>query len=359
MGRKIKNYSTSAEVGGNDRWIGSDASAQNATMNFTPDRLSLYYARNGYVEPGRLSILLTYQDFNHDSKGVFNTTADPHATPVVLEIPNLTTVYVSKLDNNRIDQTIIWEYYKDGIIKIITPETYKASSFGIFTLKEVETYTENDNYLVLTLEHTAGPEFAKITPGDVVSLTPIGIPGSGGGINVVANPTEPATEELNTLEVGSTVYEIPVPPMEDVYYDDVIDIPIQRNRLVNKFTVTGTRGNVVPAGANAEFATITIRNDYIPGVDGSFTFIPDVTFQTYGFTALFSQVFTGSNLTEYITQIGNECSRFIRTNNLGWCNNNCIIEWRTSIKYYIRHGCYYSYQLSVLCNRNKSRSYGN
>ena len=93
-----------------------------------------------------------------------------------------------------------------------------------------------------------------------------------------------------------------------VEYDDVLDIPIQRNRLVNIFTVTGTRGNVVPAGANAEFATITIRNDYIPGVDGSFTFIPDVTFQTYGFTALFSQVFTGSNLTEYITQIGNEAA---------------------------------------------------
>ena len=93
-----------------------------------------------------------------------------------------------------------------------------------------------------------------------------------------------------------------------VEYDDVLDIPIQRNRLVNIFTVTGTRGNVVPAGANAEFATITIRNDYIPGVDGSFTFIPDVTFQAYGFNALFSQVFTGSNLTEYITQIGNEAA---------------------------------------------------
>ena len=93
-----------------------------------------------------------------------------------------------------------------------------------------------------------------------------------------------------------------------VEYDNVLDIPIQRNRLVNIFTVTGTRGNVVPAGANAEFATITIRNDYIPGDDGSFTFIPDVTFQAYGFNALFSQVFTGSNLTEYITQIGNEAA---------------------------------------------------
>ena len=93
-----------------------------------------------------------------------------------------------------------------------------------------------------------------------------------------------------------------------VYYDDVVDIPIQRNRLVNIFTVTGTRGNIVPAGSNDEFAVITFRNDYDPGVDGVFTFIPDVTFQAYGFSALFSQPFTGSTITEYITQVGNEAA---------------------------------------------------
>ena len=93
-----------------------------------------------------------------------------------------------------------------------------------------------------------------------------------------------------------------------VEYDNVLDIPIQRNRLVNKFTVTGTRGNVVPSGSNVEFVKITIRKDYDVAGNGSFTFIPDVTFQAYGFAALFSQPFTGSNTTEYITQIGNDSS---------------------------------------------------
>ena len=93
-----------------------------------------------------------------------------------------------------------------------------------------------------------------------------------------------------------------------VYYDDVIDIPIQRNRVVNIFTVTGTRGNVVPSGSNQEFATITIRNDYDVAGNGSFTFIPDVQFTIYGLKAIFNRSFTGSNLTEYITQIGNDAA---------------------------------------------------
>ena len=138
-----------------------------------------------------------------------------------------------------------------------------------------------------------------------------GAPGAAGidgkdGVGI-SNITEVDGALLITLTNGTVQGPFPIPGGSGgtVYYDDVVDIPIQRNRLVNIFTVTGTRGNVVPAGANAEFATITIRNDYIPGDDGSFTFIPDVTFQAYGFTALFSQVFTGSNLTEYITQIGN------------------------------------------------------
>ena len=135
---------------------------------------------------------------------------------------------------------------------------------------------------------------------------PFPIPG-GGGTTVVANPTEPATEDLTKLEVGDTVYGI-TGSGGAVEYDNVLDIPIQRNRLVNIFTVTGTRGNVVPAGSNDEFAVITFRNDYDPGVDGVFTFIPDVTFQAYGFTALFSQPFTGANITEYITQVGTEAA---------------------------------------------------
>ena len=124
----------------------------------------------------------------------------------------------------------------------------------------------------------------------------------------ITNITEVDGALVITLTNGTTQGPFPIPGGGVVEYDNVLDIPIQRNRLVNIFTVTGTRGNVVPAGANAEFATITIRNDYIPGGDGSFTFIPDVTFQAYGFNALFSQVFTGSNLTEYITQIGNNAA---------------------------------------------------
>ena len=216
MGRKIKDYGNVAVVGGKDKWIGTDISKGNNTMNFTPDSLSLYYIKNGYVEPGRLSIILTYQPFNNDAKGVFNTGPDL----VVLSIPEITQVIVSKFDNNRIDQTIIWEYYKGNTIKILTPELGKASNYGIFTLQNVVPDAESDKYLVLTLEHKVGPEDATIAPGDVVSIVPLGVSSGGGGITpnnaeislsggvgiepIGSFTLDQATDEILTIDLSDT-----------------------------------------------------------------------------------------------------------------------------------------------------------
>ena len=161
----------------------------------------------------------------------------------------------------------------------------------------------DDGVGVANIQEIDGELIVTLTDGNTEG--PFKIPG---GTNVVANPTGVATEDLTKLEVGETIYGIQGGGGGTVYYDDVVDIPIQRNRLVNKFTVTGTRGNVVPSGSNVEFVKITIRKDYDVAGNGTFTFIPDVTFQAYGFAALFSQPFTGSNTTEYITQIGNDAS---------------------------------------------------
>ena len=145
--------------------------------------------------------------------------------------------------------------------------------------------------------------------GDTGAEGPQGVPGTDGvGIQDIE---EVDGALLITLTNGTFQGPFPLPGGGGggtVYYDDVVDIPIQRNRLVNKFTVTGTRGNVVPSGSNVEFVKITIRKDYDVAGNGSFTFIPDVTFQAYGLVALFSQPFTGSNTTEYITQIGNDAA---------------------------------------------------
>ena len=299
MGRKIKNYNTSAEVGGNDRWIGSDASAQGATKNFTPDGLSAYYAKNGYVEPGRLSILLTYQGFNHDSKGVFNTTTNPHAVPVVLDIPNLTRIYVSKLDNNRIDQTIIWEYYKGNVIKILTPELEKAVNYGIFALHDVVPYNENDKYLVLTVEHRVGPAQATITPGDTVSITPLSI--SDGNEIIPNNAMISLSGGVGIEPIGSFTLD---QATDEILTVDLSDTKVIPGSYTNANITVDQQGRIIDAtdGSEAVVNDSTITLDGVNGIDATDSFTLDQPTDAtltigLGSTGVAAGEYTNTNLT--------------------------------------------------------------
>lgn len=45
----------------------------------------------------------------------------------------------------------------------------------------------------------------------IIKLNGIDYPsgGGGGGTTVIANPADPPTQTLNTIQIGSTVYELP------------------------------------------------------------------------------------------------------------------------------------------------------
>ena len=97
--------------------------------------------------------------------------------------------------------------------------------------------------------------------------------GGGSGTNVVANPNTIATDTLNTIEVGTTTYNLPSGGV--VEYDDVIDRPITRDRQQGVYQFSGTRTNTVIKLAGNQTSIISIPDDF--GLTGTFTFSGDLS----------------------------------------------------------------------------------
>ena len=170
MGRKIERYGVSTDISGEDKWIGTDISKGNDTMNFTPDALSLYYVRNGITDPGRVAIILQYAAIGQP--GYFNTVQGGNG---ILAMNTLTEVRINQYDVNSIDQRPLLDYAIGFEIKMVTPELTKGGNYAIFKLVGVSTFVGGTNELLLTLEHSAGPDAAHIRYGDIVTITPIGV----------------------------------------------------------------------------------------------------------------------------------------------------------------------------------------
>ena len=179
MGRRISTYGIDSVVAGNDRWIGSDVSSGNATMNFTPDGLSLYYIKNGYVDPSKDGLIFTFKPFpTADIKGAFNLRSETSG-----DIPldnTLTEVVVSNLDNNRTNIRPLLNYLSGRDIKILNPENGVSNDYAIYTVGTVADH--NTNFATVALTYVTGVTGATLASGDTVVLTPIS--GGAGGSNV-------------------------------------------------------------------------------------------------------------------------------------------------------------------------------
>ena len=175
---KISSYALDVVVDGNDRWIGSDVSDSLATMNFTPDNLSLYYIRNGFVEPSRAGLIYTFKSYpTTDIKGLFNLREE---TVNTIALDNtLTEIVISKRDNNRTDLEALVRYMVGHDIKIINPERTNEQNYAIYTINTITEF--NTDYLALELTFVTGSAGAELTIDSTVSISSVGGTGSGGG----------------------------------------------------------------------------------------------------------------------------------------------------------------------------------
>ena len=183
MGRRISTYANDVVVDGNDKWIGSDVSNRDRTMNFTPDNLSLYYNSNGYGTPSRHGIVFTYKPFpTTDIKGLFNLRSNIGSTTTnPLPLNNtLTEVLVSNLDNNRTNIRPLLDYLAGKDIKISTPQVGPNDNYAVYTVGTVSDYDGEDDYAVVQLTYVDGPDDARLTSMQTAVISPLSGTGSGG-----------------------------------------------------------------------------------------------------------------------------------------------------------------------------------
>ena len=232
---RIATYGIDAVVSGGDKWIGSDVSNANATMNFTPDNLSLYYIKNGFVEPSRAGLIYIYQAQNTDNKGVFQTIDALNNTSTIQLDNTLNEIIVSKLDNNRVSQEAMLNFLNGHTIKIITPERNKGSNYAVYSVTNVTEHTDTD-YMALTLTFVQGNPNATITTEDVVTLSSVG-GGTGSG-----------TSTPNTIITGTGVPANTLGNRGDFYVDTDTT-----TWYGPKTTVWGPGVSLIgPAGTNGE-----------------------------------------------------------------------------------------------------------
>ena len=256
---KISSYRIDRVVSGNDSWIGSDASSNGATRNFTPDDLSLYYIKNGYVDPGRYSLNYIYQIPNRDNKGVFNFETNNTRS---VNIDTLTRIRISKLDNNRVDQSILINYLTGSDIKIITPERSKEANYGIFNITSVT--EDGANYFFLDITRNSSTTGASITPGDVVSIVPMGGSGSGGGtaVNAFSSVAVPGQDTLvadrntDTLTITQGAGIL----LTTVGSTDTLTISSVEHPHTNTFNGTIANRTLIATGVEQSINDITISH---------------------------------------------------------------------------------------------------
>ena len=211
---KISTYGIDSVVAGNDLWIGSDADNGNATMNFTPDNLSLYYIKNGFVDPSRKGIIYTLKDYpTTDIKGVFNLpTASSGNIPLD---SNLTEIIVSALDNNRTNQGALLNYFSSGHhvkIECVTSGTSTAQrqnleNYAIYTVSSVTALDANRAiitsgeavyYSIRLAFETASNSSAFIGPNQTVVISSIaGTAGTATPNRILAAARTPSSTDGN------------------------------------------------------------------------------------------------------------------------------------------------------------------
>ena len=170
MGRKKSTYGIASIVAGNDEWIGTDVSNADATMNFTPDVLSLYYIKNGLVDPARDGLIFTYKALpTTDIKGAFNLPTDS-ASNIALD-NTLTSVVVSNLDNERTNIRPLLNYLVGADVKILNPARGDEHNYAIYTIDSVT--DRGTSFATLALTFVTGNPSSILAFGSTVALAPI------------------------------------------------------------------------------------------------------------------------------------------------------------------------------------------
>lgn len=259
---KISTYSVDQNIGGNDKWIGSDAQNNQATKNFTPTRLAEYFNNNNVVDIG-LSIRYRYQTLDPGEQREQGTISfETELGPQV----NFSAISTFLLAKNTLKQNNVSQYL-DFLVgsKVIISKASNINLFGYYTITAIEPYIPDTNFFVVTLEFISGNGFIYEDLDYFISLVD---KSTGGGGTVY--PLQDVATEGNTYTDGTYTFYLNPSNLEILGGDNQavfsLDSLLFADGIYNTFYFRDkiqVNGNeyLLPNGAPSRIATETWVDD--------------------------------------------------------------------------------------------------
>lgn len=164
---RISSYSLDNNIGGNDKWIGSDAQNFLITKNFTPNNVADYFNGNNVIDIGT-SIRYVYQTLNvgeQRSQGTisFETEIGPQ-----VNFSAITTFLIAKNSLKQNDVSQYLDFLVDG--KVLLSKASNINIFGYYKITSLQPWIPNTNFFVVTVDFLAGNGFIYEDLDYLVSL---------------------------------------------------------------------------------------------------------------------------------------------------------------------------------------------
>jgi hypothetical protein len=133
---RIQKYPTDLEISGSDKWIGTDANQNNATKNFTVNKVVSYFNDSNAINSDNLTFI--YQDWNpaisRKAGSISFATEQPSSS---VPFSGVTEIMMSQ---NELGRALdLEEFYLDALVDsyIMISETNDKTNFGIYQVNSI------------------------------------------------------------------------------------------------------------------------------------------------------------------------------------------------------------------------------
>lgn len=191
---RISSYSVDKNIGGNDKWIGSDAQNSLMTKNFTPNNVASYFNDNNVIDIGT-SVRYRYQTLDIGEPRAQGTISFETEIGPQVNFSSITTFLLAK---NTLKQNNISSYlnFLTGSYVLLS----KASNiniFGYYRITSIEAYVPDPNFFVVDVTFVNGNGFIYEDLDYLISL--VDKQSGGGGIETVTGTLVDNTDPLNPI----------------------------------------------------------------------------------------------------------------------------------------------------------------
>lgn len=150
---KISQYSIDQNISGSDKWIGSDSQMQNATKNFTPERLAKYFNDNQVIDTGA-DVRFKYVVLDVGEERPYGSITFIPQQGNTVPFSTISSFIVS---NRNTAGNLIPDFIEFLVsTKIFISRTRDLNTFGYYKVLTVEEYEPEPNFYSVTLEFIDG-----------------------------------------------------------------------------------------------------------------------------------------------------------------------------------------------------------